>query len=116
MEASIKARAGDPNLQKAYDRISKRRGKQIARVAVARRLLRIIFYMLRDKTDYRYTKTSTYEGKKARMEYLARFRKGISKASRDPQAHPLEPEPAGPSVEKCLCVKGSISEDTDRFS
>jgi len=116
VEAAIKAKTHDPNLQKAYDRIKKRRGGQIARVAVARRLLRIIFYMLRDKTDYRYTRTSTYAGKKARMLYLAQFRRDISKGSKEPQGHPLKPDPAVQPRGERINHQDSISEGTDRFS
>ena len=116
VEAVIKVKVNDPNLQKAYDSIKKRRGGQIAQVAVARRLLRIIFYILRDKADYKYMKTSAYDVKMSRMRYLAQFRQGLSKASRDPQAHPLEPEPAGPTVEEGLNRSDPISEDRDRFS
>ena len=80
VEAAIKARAHDPNLRKAYDRIKNRRGSRVAQVAVARRLLRIIFYMLRDGTDYRYTREATYAAKKTRLAYLAMARNGDSKA------------------------------------
>jgi transposase len=41
---------GGPHLQDQYRRIAERRGKQKARVAVARRLLTLVFYGLRDGT------------------------------------------------------------------
>jgi transposase len=39
----------DPSLRKFHDRIAQRRGKKIARVALARRLLTLCFYALRDE-------------------------------------------------------------------
>ena len=45
----------------------------IAKVAIARHLLRIIYYMLRDKTDYHYVDQSLYEDKKKRMDSIARL-------------------------------------------
>lgn len=47
MACSAHARGGGP-LRDAYERISKRRGKSVARVAVARKILTLCFYGLRD--------------------------------------------------------------------
>ncbi len=38
----------NPALRRWYERIERRRGKKIARVALARRLLTLCFYALRD--------------------------------------------------------------------
>jgi transposase len=45
--AQHSARGGGP-LRQAYERISKRRGKSVAKVAVARKILTLCFYGLRD--------------------------------------------------------------------
>lgn len=39
-------------MKKIYLRISKSHGKNTARVAVAREMLKVIYYMLRDKRPY----------------------------------------------------------------
>lgn len=41
-----------PRLNDMYQRISKKHGKSTARVAVAREMLKIIFYMLRDRREF----------------------------------------------------------------
>ena len=45
----------------------------VARVAIARHLLRIIFYMLRDNSDYYYREETLFSGKKKRLEMIARL-------------------------------------------
>jgi hypothetical protein len=47
VEAISKIRGG-PKLRSDYYRISERRGRNIARVAVARKLLTLVYYGLRD--------------------------------------------------------------------
>ena len=41
-------------LRKWHERIAKRRGKKTAVVALARKLITILFYVLRDKREYDY--------------------------------------------------------------
>jgi transposase len=48
VEAAQHAASGGGALRDSYERIAKRRGKQIAKVAVARRILTLCFYGLRD--------------------------------------------------------------------
>ncbi len=73
VELATRAKDDNPKLAKIHTRLSKRRGKMIAKVAVARHLLRIIYYMLRDKTDYHYIDESLYENKKKRLYSIARL-------------------------------------------
>ena len=48
MEAAQHAATGGGPLRQRYERIAKRRGKQIAKVAVAREILTLAYYGLRD--------------------------------------------------------------------
>ena len=48
VEAAQHAARGGGPLREAYERISKRRGRQVAKVAVARKILTLCFYGLRD--------------------------------------------------------------------
>jgi transposase len=48
VEAAQHAATGGGPLRAAYERIAKRRGKQVAKVAVARKILTLCFYGLRD--------------------------------------------------------------------
>jgi transposase len=48
VEAAQHAARGGGPLRDAFERISKRRGRQVAKVAVARRILTLCFYGLRD--------------------------------------------------------------------
>jgi transposase len=48
VEAAQHAGRGGGPLREAYERISKRRGRQVAKVAVARKILTLCFYGLRD--------------------------------------------------------------------
>jgi transposase len=48
VEAAQHAATGGGPLRTAYERISKRRGKQVAKVAIARKILTLCFYGLRD--------------------------------------------------------------------
>ena len=43
----------DPDLRAFVDRIASRRGTKVARVALARRLLNLCFYALRDERGFR---------------------------------------------------------------
>ncbi|MEW5936329.1 MAG: IS110 family transposase, partial [Candidatus Thermoplasmatota archaeon] len=94
VEAGIKAKENNPKLKKTYNRISRRRGKMIARVATARHLLRIIYYMLRDKTEYHNIDLPLYAEKIERMEDKASLRCMVPKGAKKPQGHPLKPVPA----------------------
>jgi transposase len=48
VEAAQHAARGGGPLRDAFERISKRRGRQVAKVAVARKILTLCFYGLRD--------------------------------------------------------------------
>jgi hypothetical protein len=47
VEAVVRYHGGDP-IRPAFQRIAERRGKMIARVAAARKLLTLVYYGLRD--------------------------------------------------------------------
>lgn len=53
VEAAARPGLRDPGLRKFHDRIARRRGNKIARVALARRLLTLSFYALRDESGCR---------------------------------------------------------------
>jgi transposase len=53
VEISTHAANGDANFQKVYRRVSRRRGRSTARVAVARKLLTIIYAMLKKNEPFR---------------------------------------------------------------
>ena len=48
VEAAQKAATGGGPLRDSFERIAKRRGRKIAKVAIARKLLTLCFYGLRD--------------------------------------------------------------------
>ena len=48
VEAAQHAAGGGGPLRQSYEQIAERRGKQIAKVAIARRILTLCFYGLRD--------------------------------------------------------------------
>ncbi len=50
--AALRARATDPKLLSYYQRILRRKGKAIAKVALAREIATFVYYMLREKIDY----------------------------------------------------------------
>lgn len=49
----LHALRGDPGLRRWYQRVKRRRGSKVARVAVMRRLCESIWHMLKKKEDYR---------------------------------------------------------------
>lgn len=53
VEASTHAANGDAHLQRIYRRVSRRRGRSTARVAVARKVLTIIYAMLKNNQRFR---------------------------------------------------------------
>jgi transposase len=53
VEASTHAANGDANIQKLYRRVSRRRGRSTARVAVARKILTIIYAMLKRNEPFK---------------------------------------------------------------
>lgn len=53
VEAAARPGLRDPGLRKFHDHIARRRGNKIARVALARRLLTLSFYALRDENGCR---------------------------------------------------------------
>ena len=58
----------NPKLRRVLSQIGKRRGAGIARVAVARRLVRIIYHMLKEDTHYEYITERTYRRKMKEMK------------------------------------------------
>ena len=52
VEAGQTAARRDPELRRLYQRLKFRRGSQIAKVAVARRLAVRLYWMLRSQVDY----------------------------------------------------------------
>jgi transposase len=62
----------NPKLRRALGIIGKRRGARIGRVPVARRLVRIIYRMLKDGTHHEYLTEKTYRRKLKEMEVEAR--------------------------------------------
>jgi hypothetical protein len=49
VESASRPYLKDPGLRRFRDRIARRRGNKIAKVALARRLLTLCFYVLRDE-------------------------------------------------------------------
>jgi hypothetical protein len=56
VEISTHAANGDANFQKVYRRVSRRRGRNTARVAVARKILTTIYAMLKKNEPFRRQK------------------------------------------------------------
>ena len=56
----------DPELKQFYERVGKRRGKSIATVAVARKLLIRCWIMLRENIDYTEFRSRGVEARLAR--------------------------------------------------
>lgn len=50
--AALRARAIDQKLLSYYQRLLRRKGKGIAKVALARKIATLVYYMLREKIDY----------------------------------------------------------------
>ena len=63
VEAAHIAARWDPHWHAVYERIAHRRGKSIAMVAVARKLLVVIWHLLADEVPYRYLNPSTFTRK-----------------------------------------------------
>ena len=51
MEAAQSAARHDPELRRCYGRLAMRKGKAVAKVAVARKLLVKMYWMLRQESD-----------------------------------------------------------------
>ena len=60
IQAVPKAIGKDPRLYRFYKKIERKKGKNKAKIAVARKLLVAIYFMLRDDTDYCIDKKSGY--------------------------------------------------------
>lgn len=115
VESAIRAKMNNPKLEKIHARLSKRRGNMIARVAIARHLLRIIYYMLRDKTDYHYVDQSLYEDKTKRLDSIARLHdRRFTEATKTTQDND-RPGRSLPSMEMVNKV-GNIRESVSSFS
>jgi transposase len=54
VEISIHAANGDSNFQKIYRRVSRRRGRSTAKVAVARKILTVIYAMLKRSESFKH--------------------------------------------------------------
>jgi transposase len=77
VEISVHAANGDARLQSLYRRVSRRRGFATAKIAVARKILAIIYAMLKNSEPFR--------GRSPRQRILA---KAWSKKSREVSGHP----------------------------
>ena len=77
MEISIHAANGDARFQSLYRRVSRRRGGATAKVAVARKLLTIVYAMLKNNEPFR--------GRTPRQRILA---KAWSNKNREASGHP----------------------------
>ena len=71
VEAALAASRFDTRMKDIYERISIRRGKQKARVAVARHMLEIIWHMLTYKTEYRTQNPELTKTKYNKMRSIA---------------------------------------------
>jgi transposase len=69
VEAAQTAIRWDPHWKQVYERIARRRGASIATVAVARKLLVVIWHMLTDQTPYFYLRPQTYVTKLQQWAY-----------------------------------------------
>ena len=63
----------DPRMQNIYERVKKRRGAQKAKVAVARHLLEIIWYMLTYNEEYRTQNCELTQRKHKRLDDIAKM-------------------------------------------
>jgi transposase len=59
----------DPHWRKVHDRIARRRGTNIATVAVARKLLVVVWHLLTEKTIYRHLRQQTFVNKLQQWAY-----------------------------------------------
>jgi transposase len=69
VEAARAAIRWDPHWRKVYNRIARRRGASIAVVAVARRLLVLVWHLLTKNDNYRYLKSQTFVTKLQNWAY-----------------------------------------------
>ena len=69
VEVAWSAVRWDDHWRNVYDRIARRRGPNIAIVAVARKLLVVIWHMLTDQTPYFYLRPQTYVTKLQQWAY-----------------------------------------------
>jgi transposase len=60
VEAARSAVRYDPHWRKVHERIARRRGTNIATVAVARKLMVVIWHLLSEKTTYRHLRPQTF--------------------------------------------------------
>jgi transposase len=70
IEAAQNASRHDPRLKQFYLRIAKRRGHQIALVAVARKMLVTIYHVLNHHTEYRSLRPELFENKIRRLQRI----------------------------------------------
>ncbi len=77
VEAAWRVVRFDPRFQALFARLAPRKGKGVAIVAVARRLLVAMYAMLRDRTAYRWAKPKLTRTK---LQQLARVRGGYLEA------------------------------------
>ena len=69
VEAARAAIRWDPHWRKIYDRIARRRGSSVAVVAVARRLLVLVWHLLTKNDTYRYLQSQTFVTKLQNWAY-----------------------------------------------
>lgn len=72
IQAAHSAVRFDPHWKAIFNRISARRGKQKAYVAVARKIVETMYCMLRNNEPYRYGREKTYDEKLKKLDRLIR--------------------------------------------
>jgi hypothetical protein len=75
-----------------YQRVRARRGRQIAIVAVARKLAVLAWHLLTHDTDYRWTPASLTAQKRRRIELKAGAASRRGQRSKTGERHGLTPE------------------------
>jgi hypothetical protein len=69
VQAAQSAVRWSPHWQRIYDRIARRRGKNIAIVAIARKLLALVWQLLTHKSPNRHLRSQTYVSKLQNWAY-----------------------------------------------
>jgi transposase len=81
VEAAEHLRRAPGPMRALYTRISRKRGHNVAVVAVARKLVELIWYMLKKEQDYIYNIPRLTDEKRARVRTIARRKVGIKTSS-----------------------------------
>jgi len=90
VEAAHIAIRWDPHWQAVYQSIAKRRGNGVAMVAVARKLLVVIWHLLTHEVPYRYLNSSTFTRKLKEWARLIGSENLLAENSRAFVAHQLQ--------------------------